>query len=338
MNDKITIIRAPRNSENPYFMQRRATAQDERLSYEARGVLSYLLSKPGDWEIRPDDLVRVGCKRDRVYRILTELKDAGYLKRDRVRVKGGKWQWQPYELYESPFTEKPEMVDRSPFPVLPDMVNTEIKEQSTEQEQIKDSAEKESAESDLPNPTDEGSTPVQETAVHTTNQDSPESPDQDAAAAGGGRRASKPREKTPYDLLFEAVAAHIFDTHTTEGMNTEGGRIGMITAWLGRKKESFEGRGKAGRVGFIGSPAESRHVEQFAAYWKASKNGITPPHDPIKFVEEWRAWASQSRKAVRAELRIQPKAAERHNETMTADELEARRNDLRALRAQVRAQ
>lgn len=107
-NDAVTIIRAPRDGQNPYFMQRRATAQDESLSYEARGVLSYLLSKPGNWEIRIGDLITDKCGRDKVYRILKELKASRYLKREKKRGNDGQWIWSPYELYESPYPENPD--------------------------------------------------------------------------------------------------------------------------------------------------------------------------------------------------------------------------------------
>lgn len=111
MNDAVTINRAPRDSQNPYFMQRRATAQDERLSYEARGVLSYLLSKPGDWQIRVGDLQTEHCGRDKVYRILRELKQCGYLVGgEKYSLGGGRWGTTGYELYEAPVTEKPNSV------------------------------------------------------------------------------------------------------------------------------------------------------------------------------------------------------------------------------------
>lgn len=57
-----------------------ALAQDARLSFEARGMLLYLLSKPDDWEIRVDDLRREGqIGRDKARRILDELLHYGYL-------------------------------------------------------------------------------------------------------------------------------------------------------------------------------------------------------------------------------------------------------------------
>lgn len=130
-----TIKRAPHSQEAPYFLLARDTAQNRQLSYEALGVLTYLLSKPGDWEIRVSDLLRDGCGRDRVYRILNELVAARYLKpRKRYQGDGGKWQWTPYLLYEEPYpeipdTEKPDT--EQPYTEKPDILQS-TESQSTE--------------------------------------------------------------------------------------------------------------------------------------------------------------------------------------------------------------
>jgi len=77
-----TIIRTPKDGSSPYVATSRAAAQDERLSFEARGLLWYLLSKPSDWKVVIGDLMKAGhCGRNRVYRILRELQTAGYLMR-----------------------------------------------------------------------------------------------------------------------------------------------------------------------------------------------------------------------------------------------------------------
>ena len=75
------IIRSPRNAEHPYFSSARAAAQDENISYEAGGLLWYLLSKPDDWEVRIPDLQKNGAGRDKVYSMLKELKENGYITR-----------------------------------------------------------------------------------------------------------------------------------------------------------------------------------------------------------------------------------------------------------------
>ncbi len=123
MSSQPTIIRAPRSAEHPYFACRRAPAQDEALSWEARGVLWYLLSKPDDWIILESDLMRGGehgCGRDKVRRILRELESAGYLQRQQSKIRNdqGKLLFGPAEflLTEIPSTEKPfTEVPQTPF-------------------------------------------------------------------------------------------------------------------------------------------------------------------------------------------------------------------------------
>lgn len=151
MSDRINVIRAPRDSEHTYLAISRALAQDRRLSFEARGVLTYLLSKPSDWIVRVQDLQKEGdCGRDRIYRILKELKEAGYLHRDQEHLSNGTFAWGPYRVYEQPFTEKPDMATpqqeaaqpftEKPYTGKPDTVkpytentDTYIKEKSTKE-------------------------------------------------------------------------------------------------------------------------------------------------------------------------------------------------------------
>jgi len=109
-----TIIRADHSKEKPYVLILRAALQDNRLSFEARGLMAYLLSKPDNWEISPKELQDAGaCGRERVYRILNELIKFGYLKRDKqphVKEEGeAKGRFLPgnYTLIEEPCAGKP---------------------------------------------------------------------------------------------------------------------------------------------------------------------------------------------------------------------------------------
>ena len=79
--------------------------EDERLSYEAKGLLAYLLSKPDGWEINPKHLAKVGgCGRDKITRILNELRQAGYIEDKRPRSDDGKVRGQEITLREVPDT------------------------------------------------------------------------------------------------------------------------------------------------------------------------------------------------------------------------------------------
>lgn len=98
------VVRSLHNKENPYFMMVRETAQDRNLSWEARGMLAYLLSRPDSWVLKPSDLQQK-CGRDKVYKILKELETAGYLERVQQINSAGKFVEFEYHYYEQPHTE-----------------------------------------------------------------------------------------------------------------------------------------------------------------------------------------------------------------------------------------
>lgn len=137
MSEKTRIIRAPRDSSNPYFMARRLTAQDSRLSFEARGVLMYLLSKHDDWQIQLGDLMREGaCGRDRIKRIIRELEKYGYLRRNQPQDDLGKFAQSEYWLYEAPLTENPLTVNPSTDQPLTENPAHTYKENPTDRESV----------------------------------------------------------------------------------------------------------------------------------------------------------------------------------------------------------
>lgn len=124
-----TIRRARRDKDNPYKAIRRATFEDANLSFEARGVLGYILVKPDDWEVQVTDLMRQGdIGRDKAYRIINELITAGYCKRVEYRTRGRIVGYtylideEPIFLEEAthePLTENTEAVTTPPLPELP---------------------------------------------------------------------------------------------------------------------------------------------------------------------------------------------------------------------------
>jgi hypothetical protein len=80
--------------------------EDSRLTWEARGVLSYLLSKPDGWVIRPAHLRAAGnAGKDKLQRIFRELKALGYLE----YAKGGfEKSGTTITLVEAPKPREPE--------------------------------------------------------------------------------------------------------------------------------------------------------------------------------------------------------------------------------------
>lgn len=124
-----TIIRAPRR--NRYLIIDQRIVDDTRLSWAARGMLAYLLSRPDNWQVRVKDLQRRGhLGRDGTYNLINELRSAGYVEfrrgRDtRGRIRGGCYIVREIPnppLPESPDTDVPEPA--APYPVDPDALTT----------------------------------------------------------------------------------------------------------------------------------------------------------------------------------------------------------------------
>lgn len=124
-----TIVRAARRHRFVIVDQR--AIEDIRLSWAARGLLGYLLSRPDDWKVLVNDLRKRGnLGRDGIYRLLRELRDAGYMrfvrKRDRHgRIRGGTYFVQ--EIATSPHPDLPDMAEpdtAEPYPVNPGALPT----------------------------------------------------------------------------------------------------------------------------------------------------------------------------------------------------------------------
>ena len=107
-----TIIRAPRRQRFVVMDQR--AVEDDRLSWAARGLLCYLLSRPDDWKVLVNDLRKRGnLGRDGIYRLLRELRTVGYARFLRMRDKNGRIRGGIYIIRE---------IADSPDPDLPDTV------------------------------------------------------------------------------------------------------------------------------------------------------------------------------------------------------------------------
>jgi hypothetical protein len=109
-----TIYRVVKNAENPYVMIDRRPIDNPILSFKAKGILTYLMSRPDGWEVSVADLVNHALDGDDSIRSgLKELKKAGHIKQTQMRKRGRITGWL-IEVYEVPHTdfqdvEKPDM-------------------------------------------------------------------------------------------------------------------------------------------------------------------------------------------------------------------------------------
>jgi hypothetical protein len=78
--------------------------EDERLSWEALGVLCWLLSKPDGWEALRAAVSnrKRGAGRDKVARIFAELQAADYMLRKKQQREDGRFEWSSL-VFEEPF-------------------------------------------------------------------------------------------------------------------------------------------------------------------------------------------------------------------------------------------
>ena len=97
-----TIFRVAKNPNNPYVMIDKRISEDSRLSWKAKGIMLYLLSRPNDWAINLVDVEKQSTDgRDSVQSGVNELIALGYLERLQNR-KGGKFGGVEYIVHEEP--------------------------------------------------------------------------------------------------------------------------------------------------------------------------------------------------------------------------------------------
>jgi hypothetical protein len=121
-----TIIRARRRTRFVIVDQR--AVEDTRLSWAARGLLGYLLSRPDDWKVLVKDLRRRGdLGRDGIYKLLRELRDAGYLHYKARRDAHGRLRGGTYIVCEepgSPLPDLPEALPKTEYDQIPTTTTT----------------------------------------------------------------------------------------------------------------------------------------------------------------------------------------------------------------------
>lgn len=99
------VIRV-RKRPNNFVMIDKTFLEDERLSFKAKGILAYLLSKPDNWKVIVGNLVKFSKDgKSAVYAGLKELKECGYYVKTPIRSEDGRrisrWESTVYEMPDS---------------------------------------------------------------------------------------------------------------------------------------------------------------------------------------------------------------------------------------------
>jgi hypothetical protein len=97
-----TIFRTVKNKDNPYVMIDRRPLDNPALSFKAKGILTYLMSRPNGWEVCIIDLAKRSTEGISAIRSgLKELRNAGHMRYIVDRAAGRFIAWR-IEVYEIP--------------------------------------------------------------------------------------------------------------------------------------------------------------------------------------------------------------------------------------------
>ncbi len=101
----MSIIRL--KSRDKFVVIDKKPIEDAKLSWQAKGLLTYLLSKPNDWQVHINQLSKASKNgRDSTRKIIQELVDSGYIIRNQVRNDKGHLIGWDYLVCEESISEK----------------------------------------------------------------------------------------------------------------------------------------------------------------------------------------------------------------------------------------
>jgi hypothetical protein len=99
-----TIFRVVHDPENPYVQINRTAILNPALSFKAKGILTYLMSRPDGWEVNLIDLVKRSADGISSVRAgIQELVNVGHVRRGIIRDKeNGRFADYLWEVHELP--------------------------------------------------------------------------------------------------------------------------------------------------------------------------------------------------------------------------------------------
>lgn len=112
-----TIFRVVKNRDNPYVMMDKRPLENPKLSWRAKGMLAYLLSRPDTWTVRLQDLLNRSPDGDYIVRqTIRELAKAGHMRKRVIHRDHGRgaaqWIWDVFESPDLQLREDQQVKDR----------------------------------------------------------------------------------------------------------------------------------------------------------------------------------------------------------------------------------
>lgn len=94
------IVRLKKN--NNFVVMDKTVLNDTRLSWKAKGIMAFMLSKPDDWTFYIDEMIKHSTDGEKSFRSgFKELKEMGYVKREPIREGQRIVRWETI-VYENP--------------------------------------------------------------------------------------------------------------------------------------------------------------------------------------------------------------------------------------------
>jgi hypothetical protein len=136
-DDERTIFKIEHNSDNPYVILDKRPIENPSMSWKAKGLLAYLISRPDKWIVRMGDLIKRSTDGEHATRAaIQELIDAGHIVRETVR-QGGRFESWTMKVYEQPFCGFPQVEK----PQVENLAHSNIESSNNETSNIGEGAE-----------------------------------------------------------------------------------------------------------------------------------------------------------------------------------------------------
>ena len=129
----MTIVRTEHSKHNPYAMLSKKSLEDTRLSWAAKGLWAYLMSRPDNWQVSIAHLAKTfgqpgengynrhGQGREAVSGLLRELESAGYAEfvQDREKGRFANQFWVIREEFKESSPKRAEPIAVAPMSEMP---------------------------------------------------------------------------------------------------------------------------------------------------------------------------------------------------------------------------